>query len=249
MNSYVIGGLCGYGLLSFFADRLYFYPVKLGTYEIIDSHEKWIGDTHGLYYRYDTKKRSKYLIMLCHGNAGHVFMRQNLCDTLRNEFQCDVYAYDYPGFGKTAGRPTEQSISQCSSCLISYWKKKYKHLILYGESIGGAVVSQLAATHPVDFIILQSSPSSIADMTAHMCGIDLSYLGLCTEFDTCKYIRSVKCPVIVLHSKDDEIVPFEHSKKILNAGKNTVFVEIDGKHNSPIIEWNKVKRAVAGGGT
>jgi hypothetical protein len=109
-----------------------------------------------------------------------------------------------------------------------------RQIIAYGESLGGAIAAHLASKNEVGAMILDSSFSSLENMAQTHYPL-LAWL-VQSNFDTLTDTASVKAPVLVLHSRGDEIVPFAQGRKLFDAAKEPKqFVELRGDHNSAFL--------------
>jgi len=104
---------------------------------------------------------------------------------------------------------------------MEWWRNnrsgRGEKLVLFGESLGGAVAVDLAARAPVDGLILQSTFSNAWDMAKGLMPLGLLQPLLGIRFDSESKIRSIRCPKLFLHGEEDEIVPFRLGRKLFNA--------------------------------
>ena len=111
-------------------------------------------------------------------------------------------------------------------------KIQQQDIILFGRSLGGAVATALAAEVKPAGLILESTFSSAKDMAAELYPLLHWVLYLRYTFDTATRLRQVHSPVMVIHSANDEIIPFRLGQKVfMAASEPKQFVEIRGDHN------------------
>ncbi|MFN6570521.1 alpha/beta hydrolase [Dendronalium sp. ChiSLP03b] len=136
-----------------------------------------------------------------------------------------VLVIDYRGFGSSkGGYPSESQLYQDSQIAWNFLVKVRqippKQIIIYGESLGGAVAIDLAIKHPeASGLIVQSSFTSMAEEVKHrnwlwMFPVDLL---LTQKFDSISKVRSLRIPVLFIHGTADSVVPSYMSQQLYNA--------------------------------
>ncbi len=174
-------------------------------------------------------------VLFCHGNGGNV---SYLLDTIEqyHAIGLDVFAFDYRGYGESGGRTTEQGTYQDVQAAWTYLTVQQRRdpstIVLIGRSLGGAVVAWLAQTVEPRALVLESSFTSVPDIAAHAYPLVPARLLSRFSYDTQRYLQKVRCPVLVVHSPDDEIIPFEHGRDLYAAaGEPKQFLQLSGRHN------------------
>lgn len=186
-----------------------------------------------------SKDDAKYTILFCHGNAGNIGHRLEKIIMLR-DIGLNVFIIDYRGYGNSEGRPSENGIYLDAKAAYDYLlntrKIQPEHIILYGESIGGAAVVDLASKVKVGALITEELFSSAKDMARRIYPFLPSFLfGI--RFDSLSKIKKIDAPKLIIHSKNDEIVPFDLAKKLYGAAKEPKqFVELIGGHNTAFLD-------------
>jgi len=189
---------------------------------------------HGWFINND---KAKYVVLFCHGNGGNISDRLGKLRFL-HELGLSVIIFDYRGYGRSSGRPSEYGLYIDSEAVYDYLVKRKKidgkNIILYGESLGGAVAVNMAEKFDTAGVIVESSFTSVTDMAK----IVFPWLpgGLIwTRFDSVNKIANVKCPVLIFHSPEDEMIPFWMGERLYNAAKaRKKLVRIYGTHNAGI---------------
>ncbi|WP_341226415.1 alpha/beta hydrolase [uncultured Arcticibacterium sp.] len=161
---------------------------------------------------FPTSQKSKGLLFNNHGN------RRNLSRWGRSAEQFtslgyDVFFYDYRGFGKTKGKPSEENIFSDSAFLYEEMKKEYSEdsIIVYGRSLGSGVAAKLAAENNPKMLILESAYYSMAEVGKMHLPIFPYKLLIKHPFDTGSRIDKVKCGVKLIHGTEDRLIPVESS--------------------------------------
>ncbi len=185
------------------------------------------------------KDNAKYTILFCHGNAGNIGHRLEKIVMLL-DMGVNVFIIDYRGYGNSKGKPSEKGIYLDTKAgydyLVNTRKIQPEHIILYGESIGGAAVIDLASKTKVGALITEETFSSAVDMAKRIYPFLPSFL-FSVRFDSLTKIKKVNAPKLIIHSINDEIVPFELGKKLYDAAKEPKqFAEIIGGHNTAFLD-------------
>lgn len=194
--------------------------------------------------------------LYAHGNSGNIANREYIID-LCYKLKLNLFVFDYRGFGKSSGKPSKRNLRKDGEVVYQYLINKRKinpqKLIIWGESLGGITATWIASNYPCRALILLSTFSGLDDAITYYFqpGIKQSlasgYAGIAgIRYDIMlnrKYIRQVKCPVVILHSKDDEIIPYDCAKILFkNINHNDkLLITIGGGHSSPIVKKEQLK--------
>ena len=116
-------------------------------------------------------------------------------------------------------------------------------IVVFGRSLGGAIAAYQAARQRPAALILESSFTSIPDMGAHLYPVLPVRLLSRFRYDTRESLQSVACPVLIVHSPDDEIIPFVNGEKLFEAANEPrSFLEIRGGHNEGFLYSGRLYR-------
>jgi hypothetical protein len=141
---------------------------------------------------------------------------------------------DYPGYGGSEGRATERVIYEAADAAFAALAGRpgVKGVYVYGRSLGAAVAVHAAAANPAAGLILESPFTSAADMARLHYGLVPRAL-LHLKLDNATTIRQVRCPVLIFHGTDDQLVPIAMGRSVASAASGPVeFVPIPGAgHN------------------
>lgn len=174
------------------------------------------------------------VVLFLHGNAGNVSHRLDKLAILHG-LDVSVLLVDYRGYGKSSGEPDEAGLYRDAS--VAYddlVRRGYRgdRIVLYGESLGGTVATDLATRREVAGLVLDSTPTSILAVARHHYPILPVGLFLAARYDALSRIERVNAPILFLHSTEDEIVPFSMGEEMMAAARapNTL-VRLRGGHN------------------
>jgi len=178
---------------------------------------------------------SRGVILFCYGNAGNISHRLESIQ-LFHKLRLSTFIFDYRGYGGSEGTPTEAGTYQDAlaawNFLIQEKEIPQDKIIVFGRSLGGAVAAWLAHKHNPKALILESTFTSIPDMAVEIYPYFPVRLLCRFRYNANEYLKEVRCPVLIIHSLQDEIVPFSHGQKLFNtANEPKEFLEIKGTHN------------------
>jgi uncharacterized protein len=191
--------------------------------------------------------RSNLVFLVCHGNGGNISHRLGLCSELL-ETGVSVFVFDYRGYGQSQGRPSEAGTYRDAQAAQAWlWQKGFRSesIIAYGESLGGGIVSELALRETVGAIGLQSTFTSIPDIGAELFPwLPVRWFST-IKYDTHARLPRIKVPVLVMHSRADDLVRFQHAERnFAAANEPKIFSELRGQHNDPVWEQSEFHRAI-----
>ncbi len=228
-------------LIFFFQSRYVYYPSRSLTqtpataqlkYEEVNVATEDGVAIHGWYVPGGDSGRT---VLFCHGNAGNIWNRIDVIWML-HEMGFNVCIFDYRGYGKSEGRPTEAG-TYADAEAVWKWLVETKgiapgRIVVQGESLGGGVASWVAEKKKPGALILESTFTSLPDMAARMYPF-LPARWLCRfSYNTLARLPDIHCPVLVAHGKDDEMIPFAFGQRLFQAANEPkVFIELKGSHN------------------
>jgi len=175
-------------------------------------------------------------LLLSHGNAGNISHRLDLMRQLhRSGF--NVFMYDYRGYGRSEGFPTEEGIYLDGRAAYDYAATlpgvDSLRIILFGTSLGGAVSVDVATDRSPGGLILEATFSSGKELGQELYPFLPIKLFMKSEFNSVEKIRSITVPILVIHGSDDSIVPLKLARRLFDAANEPKeFYEIAGAdHN------------------
>lgn len=179
------------------------------------------------------------LVIIFHGNAGNIGHR---LDYLRmfHELGYASLIFDYRGYGRSSGKPSEDGTYRDAAAAWRHGTQSLGYpasrMVLFGESLGGAVATQLATTQRPAALILASTFTSIPDLAAGIYPWLPVRLLARIGYDTREQLALIASPVLVIHSRRDDIIPFSHGQQLFAAAKAPKrFLEIEGDHNEGFV--------------
>lgn len=185
-------------------------------------------------------------LLFLHGNAGNISHRLESIEIF-HRLGLSVLIVDYRGYGQSAGEPSEQGTYLDARAawrhLVEQRRVAPERIVVFGRSLGAAVAAHLARTvAPAPAaLILESAFTNAPEMAQR--AYPFLPARLLTRFDyaTRDYVRAVNSPVLVLHGRDDEIVPFDQGEAVYRAApKPKRFVTLRGGHNTGFLESGEV---------
>jgi hypothetical protein len=179
---------------------------------------------------------AKGTVIFCHGNAANISHRLDIFYIIHS-LGYNVFMFDYRGYGKSAGGfPTEEGTYKDAQGawdhLVDERGIEPKDIIVWGQSLGGAIAAWLAQQKTPRALILESTFTSTLDVGGEIYPF-LPIRTLCRfRYPTKDYIQAVQCPVLVIHSAHDRLIPYRHGKRLFElAPEPKQFLDIEGDHN------------------
>lgn len=193
---------------------------------------------------YLNNPEAHYRILFSHGNAEDIGTALPTLEKLKSA-GFSVFAYDYQGYGTSSGVPSEANAyadaEAAYNYLVNNLNVRAKRIIAHGRSLGGAVALDLASKRPMGGLIIESSFVSAYRV---MTRIPLFPFD---KFNSLSKIKRVRCPVLVIHGKRDEVIPFWHGERLFeeaNDRKTFLWVERAGHNNLRITAGNDYEKAL-----
>ncbi len=193
--------------------------------------------THGWFIPLDG---ARGYVLFSHGNAGNIADRLESILLLRR-MGFSVLAYDYGGYGYSEGRPSQERIYADVEAMWRYLTDTRaiapKEIVIFGRSMGGAAAAHLAAKTKPAAVVLESTFTSIPDVVRGLplLGPVLA-LAVRHHFPNIQIIPNIQAPILIIHSKDDHIIPYAHGQRLYEAATAPKeFLHISGDHNEGFV--------------
>ena len=213
-------------------------PMSLG----LEYEDAWI-DTedgerlHGWFIPAN-EDRARGTLLFFHGNAGNISHRMESV-LIFNRLGLNVFIVDYRGYGQSSGKPGEKGTYRDARASWKYLVEQRgissKDIVIFGRSLGGAVGAWLASQPDVEpaAVIIESCFSSGVDMGKRLYPVLPIRLITRIGYPVKEYVTRIRAPLLVAHSRYDEIIPFDMGRTIFEAAPEPKsFLEMEGDHNA-----------------
>lgn len=221
--------LLGYGLVVLYMleiePQLVFDPSRPER-EWIDKPDACIQDLTlqtadgAMHAWYCPAEKPDAVMLLCHGNAGNLSIRGGGMLDYRRRFNASIMVFDYPGYGLSEGRPTEDGCYAAADAAYDWLVRekgfKPEQIILYGESLGGGVAVELASRRTVSALILVNTFANLPEVAARQYPWLPVTLLMRNRFDSEGKIGRCPAPIFLTHGTTDRLIPPDHSQRLLD---------------------------------
>lgn len=196
------------------SDRLLFRPMESGYDHLPNEVRIPVGEGESLAAVWMPNPETQYTLLFSHGNGEDLSrVYPFLVEYYKDRFS--VLAYDYRGYGTSDGKPTyknsKEDVEAAYRWLTEVQGVEPSNIIAIGRSLGGALAVHTAANHPVGGLICECSFASAFRVKTHI------QLLPWDKFNSEKWIQTVNCPVLIVHGKEDRVIPFSHGLKLYHA--------------------------------
>lgn len=236
---YISGGIALY----FLQDAILFHPVTLNrtfSYNFPEPHKDInipidSKDTLNLVDFASTDTIARGVVLYFHGNKRNIsWYAKYIPYFTRHGYQ--VLMIDYPGFGKSTGKLTEQKLYDWALQVYKIARKRFPadSIIIYGKSMGTGIAAQLASTRDCKRLILETPYYDFPALVSHYLPIYPVKWMLHYQLPTYQYLQNVTAPITIFHGTKDRVVTYKNSKRLLPFFKSTdELISIEGgSHNN-----------------
>ncbi len=226
--------------------RFLYYPEKLPQDLPPPAHaaggqEVWLTTTdgeaiHALFY---APPPGRPTVLFFHGNAGHAYgwalVRHDLA-----RLEAGLLLLDYRGYGKSSGRPTERGLALDAEAGLAWLASRGvapQQVVLFGKSLGGGVAVELARGRPLLGLVLESTFTSIPAVARHLFPVFPVGDLFPDRFESLTKLAEVRCPVLVVHGRDDGLIPVSEGQALFDAvrGPRELWIVEGADHND--VSW------------
>jgi pimeloyl-ACP methyl ester carboxylesterase len=155
-----------------------------------------------------------------------------------NELGFGLLLVEYPGYGRSQGKPTQKSVTEAFVKAYDIISKREDvdatRIVLFGRSIGGAAACVLAAVRPSAGLVLMSTFISVRSFASKYL---IPKFLILDPFDNLSVVSGYPGPILILHGSADEIIPYKHGKKLHQAARNGIMITYDAGHNDCPPDW------------
>jgi len=202
-----------------------FEDVRITTADRVDLHGWYVAGPSGA-----------PAVILCHGNAGNIAHRLDWLEMFCG-MGFAMLLFDYRGFGRSSGTPTEQGTyldAQAAWDFLTNTKGlSPRSIVIVGESLGGPIAAHLAKDVAPGALILVSTFTSAPNLARALYWYLPVRLLARFHYPTAEYVARVHVPTLVIHSRDDETIPFLHGEELRRRASGPAqLLEIFGDHNA-----------------
>ncbi len=232
----------------FSVERLIFFPDR----EVGDPppgvEEKWMKTADGvaLHGWYVPGNDARVFLLWSHGNAGNIAGRVDVALALARR-GLNVMAYDYRGYGKSGGRPSEQGVNLDALAAYDHLLESGAapdRIVCFGESLGGAVSLRLATERPCAGVAVVSTFTRMRDVASYHYGFLGGLVG--DRFDSLSVMDKLDRPLFVAHGDRDEVVPYRLGVELYRAASGPKeFFEVPGAGHNDILGSRALLDAIA----
>lgn len=189
-------------------------------------------------------------LLYLHGNGGNIGHRLDPIEVF-HRLGLNVFIIDYRGYGASSGKPSEDGTYQDALAAWNWLTQRQRldpqRIVLFGESLGGSVAAWLAARHAPAGLILYAGFTSVPEMAQTLYPIFPASRLARYRYDTRAALGNASCPVLILHSPEDEIIPFSHGEALLEAAHEPKrLVELRGSHNDALLASREIYAQAVG---
>ncbi len=212
--------------------KFLYHPIVLGRNDSLpayanDAREVRFSSTAGdeIHALYWEAPRNRPTLLYLHGNAQSVFEWALVRDELQ-PMDCGLLLIDYPGYGKSSGSPSEQSLYASGAAALEWLKSEEgiaeENVVLLGKSLGGGVACEIAMDRKLKGVILESTFRSIPAVIHNLIPILPGDTLLKTErYDSISKLPRIVSPVLVVHGTKDELIPVEEGQALFEAVRSS----------------------------
>jgi len=226
-------------------DRLIYYPGPAPgsppASPTLALREEWIDTQDGerihAWFATPRRKEAKLAggVLVCHGNAGNIASRLPVAEAF-GAWGFATLLFDYRGYGGSSGKPGEEGTYRDAEAafdrLASLLGAPEQRIVVYGESLGGAVAIELALRRKPARVVVEDTFSSLAEIASGLYPWLPVRTFLRQRYDSIAKVGKLGAPLLVIHSPVDDLVPFALGKKLYEAAREPkTFLETGGAHN------------------
>jgi len=229
-------------LLYLFQDKMVYVPCNEifktpldegMEYEDLDIFAADGGCINGWYIPNDKRQE---VVLFCHGNGGSMSHRVETVKLIY-DLGFSVLIFDYRGYGISEGTPTEKGTYLDAEAALKYLLEDKgvpeDRIISWGRSLGGPVAAYLAKDRKFYASILESTFTSIHDLAKSRFKIFPSRVISKYSYSTIDYVKEIDSPILIVHSPDDEVIPYWMGEKIFSGSNEpNQFLKLNGDHNN-----------------
>ncbi len=257
MIKIVLIGCCVYVLILllvyFFQEKLLFFPAKFNreyNYNLSSNDSELFlktSDNETINCIYATLPENKNVVLYFHGNGSSLKSWNEVANTILPK-GANLLMIDYRGYGKSTGMLSEKGFYEDAETAFRFLKSKGyddENIFFYGRSLGSGIAVELAVTHQIKGLILESPYTSVIAVAKSHRPYLLPALILKYEFNSLQKAEKIKMPVLIFHGTKDKTIPVDQGKKLAAAiTSKTQLVIIENGDHTNISSFNEYEKAL-----
>ena len=244
---YIAGGL----ILYLIQDLLLFHPQPLSrthTFAFEHPFEEMNIPVEGRnlnLVKFLTPANKKGIVLYFHGNMRNI-ERYAPVATLFTKQGYELWMMDYPGFGKSTGKRTEQNMYADALLVYDLAAKEQapQNLIIYGRSMGTGIAAYLSMHRESRHLLLETPYYSIEALARYYIPIYPVKSLMNYELPNYQYLQGAKAPVTIYHGTEDEVVPYKHSLRLKQEHPGITLHTIPGGRHNNLIDYDAYTNAL-----
>lgn len=216
---------------------VYFRPNS--TMFAVDESYKVIKQSH-LHGLLSEQSKSDKIVLICNSNQGNMTYSAEIMKNMHS-LGYRVCTFDYSGFGKSWGIPSEQQLYDDASYMVALLRQTYQpeQIIIYGYGLGATIATYVARRYSIPTLILVSPFPSIASILTN----PLKYAQVFfQDFKIMDYLPGYKGRSLLIHSQNDEIIPYDKIMHLIQYA--TAHISTTGSHQRTEVPWENVSRFI-----
>lgn len=183
---------------------------------------------------YLPRSDARYLLLYAHGNREDLGLVRERLEQLRLA-GFSVLAVEYPGYGTSPGRPSEEGAYEAFRTLYDYALQELRvppaRVVLYGKALGGSLAIRLASERMVAGIAVESTPVSAFRL------VPIARLLPWDHYDSSARLAAVDVPLFIVHGSEDDVIPISQGEEMLSlADTTTLHLWVDGAGHNDVVE-------------
>lgn len=180
------------------------------------------------------------VVLFCHGNAGNVSGRLGTVEALHDR-GLSTLVFDYRGFGRSTGRPSEDGLYRDAEAAWRYLTDERDidadRIVVLARSLGSGPALWLATRHAPAALVLEAAFTSVPDVAAEHYPLLPARALVRTRFPNLERIEQLRAPLLLVHSRDDRVIPFAHGRTLFEAAAEPKrFLATHGPHSAALFE-------------
>ena len=231
---------------------VYFYPTKVSQHagKPKGMEDVWIEGLHGWLYTEKGSEEKRKIVIVFHGNAGHIGYRAHLLNPFK-KMGVDLLLFDWSGYGMSGGSPSEDQLYSDGQKIVDWALQKgytKDRIVLYGESIGSPVACKVASDNGIEKLVLQSGPHSISKFIWNKFPVMIAgalSLFVRNDFPTYRYLQEFEGECLIMHGDNDQLIEPDHAEELEKCNDRAELCMVSGGHNFISLDWDKIEQFIA----